>query len=347
MALKIIRSTDVIRVERLNVVVYAPPGLGKSSLAFTAAEPLMLDFDLGSHRALRRKDVVRVSAWPEVADISAEDLAPYKTAIVDTAGRALDVLTADIIRRNPKANAGGGVLSLKGFGQLKGEFIAWIKMVNSFGLDVVLVVHMDESRKGDELIERLDITGGSKGEIYKSADAMGRIQMIEGRRVLNFNPSDTAFGKNPGQLPPLDVPHPDKDPAFLAGVIALTKAKLNELTAEQTKAAALVEEWSGKIQAFQTLQAFNAAIPEVKQQPRTVQALFGRAATAAGYVFDKEAGKYTAPVEPEAAGAPESAAAAEPSTEPAQAASGAPDATGPTFGDLVETEADAQQASLV
>jgi hypothetical protein len=345
MALKIIRSTDVIRVERLNVVLYAQPGIGKSTMAFTAEAPLLLDFDKGSHRALNRKDVVRIESWQEVVGITAEDLAGYKTAIVDTAGRALDVLTTDILRRNPKAGS-GGALSLKGFGQLKTEFIAWMKMLNGFGLDVVLVLHMDESRNGDEVIERLDMTGGSKAEVYKAADAMGRILMIEGRRVLNFNPSDTAFGKNPGQLPPLDVPHPDKNPAFLAEVIALTKAKLNELTAEQTKAAALVEEWTEKIGTFQTLQAFNAALAEIKQQPRTVQALFGRAAATAGYVFDKEAGKYVAPVEQEGAGAPEAAAATSPPAEPAQAASEAPAAAEPTFGDLVDP-VDERQGALV
>ncbi len=292
MALRIIKSTDVIRVERLNVVIYAQPGIGKTSMAFTAADPLLLDFDKGSHRALNRKDVVRVDGWQEVANLSAEDLAPYKTVIVDTAGRALDVLTTDIIRRLPKMSKGGGALSLQGFGQLKSEFIAWLKMVNSYGLDVVLVLHMDESRNGDEIIERLDMTGGSKAEVYKAADAMGRIQMIEGKRVLNFNPTDTAFGKNPGQLEPMLVPHPDKEPAFLASVIAMTKARLNELTAEQTAAATLVEEWREKLQTMQSLQAFNRELPTVKTLPRAVQALFATGAAAAGYVFDKEAKVY-------------------------------------------------------
>jgi hypothetical protein len=48
-------------------------------------------------------------------------------------------------------------------------------MLNSFGKDVVLIAHMDEQRNGDDIIERLDVQGGSKGEIYKAADAMGRV----------------------------------------------------------------------------------------------------------------------------------------------------------------------------
>jgi hypothetical protein len=54
------------------------------------------------------------------------------------------------------------------------------------------------------------VQGGSKGEIYKAADAMGRLVMVNGKLLLRFSPSDAAFGKNPGQLPVLDVPHFDQ-----------------------------------------------------------------------------------------------------------------------------------------
>ena len=135
-----------------------------------------------------------------MTSITAEDLAEFKTVVVDTAGRALDVLSADIIRRNAKMGR-GGALTLQGYGQLKSEFTAWLKMVKSMGKDVVLIAHSSEDKSGDDLIERLDVQGGSKGEIYKSADAMGRLNMINGKRILNFNPSDTSFGKNPRPTP--------------------------------------------------------------------------------------------------------------------------------------------------
>jgi hypothetical protein len=194
--LKIIKSSDPISVERVNLCIYGPPGLGKTSLAFTAESPLLLDFDNGAHRAANRKDTVRVQSWGEVAELDRDDLAQYSTVIVDTAGRALDALTADIIRRNPKMGR-GGALSLQGYGQLKAEFVAWLKLLNSFGKDVVLIAHMDEQRNGDEIIERLDVQGGSKNEIYKAADAMGRLTIRDGKRLLNFSPTDAAFGKNP------------------------------------------------------------------------------------------------------------------------------------------------------
>jgi hypothetical protein len=291
LALKIVRAADPIRVERLNLVLYAPPGVGKTSMAFTADSPLLLDFDQGAHRAANRKDSVRVAHWTEVTDMTAEDLEAYKTLVVDTTGRALDSLTVDIIRRNPKAGR-GGALSLQGYGTLKAEFVAWLKSVNALGKDVVLIAHMDEQRNGDDIIERLDVQGGSKGEIYKAADAMGRIAIRDGKRLLMFSPTDAAFGKNPGQLAPIEVPHPDKDPQFLAGVIQQIKDKLNALTEEQAKAHEVLEGWRGVIAQMETAAHFNEKLPAVKQAPKAAQALFADAAKHKGLVFDAKAKQY-------------------------------------------------------
>ncbi len=289
--LRIIKSSDPILVERLNLCIYAPPGIGKTTTAFTAESPLLLDFDNGAHRASNRKDTVRVTSWGDVADLKADDLKPYKTLIVDTAGRALDILTADIIRRNPKAGR-GGALTLQGYGTLKAEFVAWLKMVNGLGLDVILIAHMDEQRNGDDIIERLDVQGGSKGEIYKAADAMGRIAIRDGRRILNFSPTDAAFGKNPGQLEPLEIPHPDKEPAFLAEVIAKIKARLNALTAEQSEAQAALNDWRVIIEGLKDADDFNDKLAGIKLAPVAAKSLFNAAATERGLAFSKTEGKY-------------------------------------------------------
>lgn len=294
MPLHITKAADPITIERINVVLYGPPGIGKTTLAFTADAPLLLDFDRGAHRAGNRKDTVQVGAWSDVADLRADDLADYRTVIVDTAGRALDVLTADILRRDPKAGR-GGALSLQGYGKLKAEFVAWIKAVNAMGKDVVLIAHMDEQRNGDDLIERLDVQGGSKGELYKSADAMGRIALRNGARRLDFSPTDAAFGKNPANLDPLDVPHPTKDPAFLAGVIARIKGTLNAGAEEQRKAAAVLTEWRERIAGLSDADQFNAALEDLKQAPRAAQALFAAAAKDKGLKADKAAGIYVSP----------------------------------------------------
>jgi len=289
MPLKITRASDPITVTRLNMVIYGPPGIAKTSLAFTAEAPLLLDFDNGSHRAANRKDVVRVSAWGDVAGMTAEDLAPFNTVVVDTAGRALDALTVDIIRANPK-HGRGGALSLQGYGELKSRFGAFLKLLNSFGKDVVLVAHMDEQRNGDDVIERLDVQGGSKGEIYKSADAMGRLVISNGQRRLLFSPTDAAFGKNPGQLPPLDVPHFDKPEfaTFLADVIQRTKDRLNAASEDQKVAAAEQEWWRKHLPEVKHAEGLNALLGRISKAPRPVKIMVRDRAKAIGAEYDED-----------------------------------------------------------
>lgn len=293
--LKITRSADPITVERLNLCLYAPPGIGKTSVAFSAAAPLLLDFDGGAHRAANRKDIVRVTQWDDVAGITADDLAPYSTVIVDTAGRALDILSADIIRKDPKKGY-GGALNLQGYGVLKAQFIAFLKLLNGFGKDVVLIAHMDEQRNGDDVFERLDVQGGSKNEIYKAADAMGRISIKNGQRMLNFSPTDASFGKNPGHLDPLQVPHPDKPEfaTFLAGVIQSIKTRLNQLTEEQRAQQEVIERWRTSLNDIEDAAGINALIPSAKEAGPAVSMLLNARALKLALHFDKAAGAYVA-----------------------------------------------------
>lgn len=295
MALRITKSSDPITVERLNTVIYGPPGLGKSSLAFTAESPLLLDFDNGSYRAANRKDTVRVGDWSDVAGITADDLAPFKTVIVDTAGRALDTLTADIIRVNPKHGRGGS-LTLQGYGELKSRFTSFLKLLNSFGKDVVLIAHMDEQRNGDDIIERLDVQGGSKGEIYKAADAMGRLVLAENKRWLRFSPTDAAFGKNPGQLEPLIVPDaasPEFD-TFLATVIQRIKDKLNELSESQRESIAEQQWFRDTLPKVDDAEGINGLLDRAIDGGTACKAMLHKRAEEIGLSFDKAKREYVA-----------------------------------------------------
>src|SRR5258708_2400505 len=74
--LKIVKASEPMLVERINMCIYSPPGLGKSTLAFTARDPVLLDCDKGAYRAHNRKDTVPVSAWSDIESITAADLAP-------------------------------------------------------------------------------------------------------------------------------------------------------------------------------------------------------------------------------------------------------------------------------
>lgn len=270
--LKIVKATEPLTVDQIVVCLYSQPGLGKSTLAFTAEDSILFDCDKGAYRAHNRKDTVPAPDWGAIGTVAAADLAPYKTVILDTAGRALDLLTADIGKSNPKLTRGGGVLTLQGFGELKSRFGAYLRMLKTLNKDVVLICHMDEQRNGDDVIERLDVQGGSKAEIYKSADAMGRIIIGKnGERSIDFNPRENSFGKNPCALPV--IPFALDDEKCLANIIATIKERLNAQVATDKAVRSDLQDWMTVIREADTVDTLNQLMPEIKKASSPVKAL--------------------------------------------------------------------------
>lgn len=293
MPLRIIKATEPMLVERLNVCIYGAPGLGKTSLGFTAPTPLLLDFDGGAYRAGNRKDTLSIARWQEVAAIKPADLDAYKTIVVDTAGRALDLLTQDIIALDAKMGR-AGALTLQGFGQLKSRFIAWLKMLNTLGKDIVLVAHMDEQRNGDDTIERLDIQGSSKGEIYKTSDAMGRIILVNNARFIDFSPRNNAFGKNPANLELIPFPPPAECDNTLANIFLTIKTALNKLSREQLDAQQLIDEWQTFLRGLKDkdVETLNGNLGELRKAPLTVRSFAQKRAKELGFTWNKSAQLY-------------------------------------------------------
>ena len=225
------------------------------------------------------------------------DLKDYNTIVVDTAGRAIDSLAADIIANNPKAGRGDGSLTLQGFGTLKSRFAQWQGFLRSLGKDLVLVCHMDEQKNGDDTMERIDAQGSSKNEIYKSSDAMCRIR-LDGKdgRYLDFNPRAGGFGKNPAQLPQMPFPHPDQNPHFLGDVIKQIKDSINKITQVQAEAVSEAKEWEAAVAEASTVDAINLLVMMSKERKSSVmqKGLITKKAKELGLEFDKATGKYAA-----------------------------------------------------
>jgi len=247
MALKIVKSSEPIKVNSICVMVYGQPGAGKTSLSFTAESPLLLDFDRGAYRSQFRKDSVQIDTWKDVSDISASDLDGYKTVVVDTVGRLLDVLAVHIVSDNPNMRGYGGALSLQGYGALKSAYAGWLKTLLSYGKDVILIAHDKEEKSGDDLIVRPDIQGGSYGEVFKRADGVAYLHKYGKATVLDFSPTDKWVGKNAAKFDTLTVPDFTKDALYMGGVIGKIKDALNSMSEEQVKTMAIVEDWRAKL----------------------------------------------------------------------------------------------------
>lgn len=293
MALNITKSNEIIEVKNIAMTVYSQPGLGKTSLAFTASNPLLLDFDKGAYRAVDRRDVVEVSDWQDVASIKAQDIEEYDTIILDTVGKALDCLTQDILRGNSKLGY-GGALNQQGWGQLGVRFSAYLKMLRGFGKDVILIAHMDEQKDGDTIKERLKISGGSKDLVLTDSDVIARISIHNRERHLVFSPTETAFGKDPAQIGMMPIPDAGSGrfSGCMSGIISTVKEKLNALSEEQVERKSEVEWFTNALPDMDTADQINDVLGRSKKAGRDVQMMVVGRAKALGLDFDLDERKY-------------------------------------------------------
>ncbi len=290
--LKIIRSSDPMTCDYLVTTIFALPGMGKTTLGYSADSPLLLDFDQGAHRALGRKDTVRPSRWADVESLPPETIADYRSIVVDTVGTALSSKAEQIMASDVKMGRGGS-LTLQGFGQLKSGFSGWLAHLKSHRKDVVLIAHVEEKQRGESTVDRLDAQGGSKSVIHQTSDLMGRLFLgDDGFRYLDFSPRGSSFGKNPPQFPILKVPDFSDDPNFLARIIQEAKDRINELTAEQTAVAEMLREWHEKVAAAEQPEDFDLLASDAREldgsAAENVKRLIWKRAQELGFTYDRE-----------------------------------------------------------
>lgn len=291
--LNVTKSDEIIKVDTICTTIYSQPGLGKTSLAFTSSRPLLLDFDKGAHRAHDRKDVVQVSQWSDVAGIKADDLKGYDTIVLDTVGKALDCLAADIVKSGAKF-AYGGALNQQGWGQLGVRFGAYLRLLRSFGKDVILISHMDEQKDGDGIKERLKISGGTKDLVLTDSDVIGRIFIHNRQRSIVFSPTETAFGKDPAQVGTVEIPDVS-DPMFSTFMTDMTnriKDGLNSLSEEQIARKSEVEWFDAALPEVMDADGINAILGRAKKAGRDIAMKVVARAGELGLEYDNESQGY-------------------------------------------------------
>ena len=298
MPIKIIPRGKPMPTRAIAALILGNPGIGKTTLANTSADPILLAFDVkGAKRSLNRPDVVAIGAWKEIEDLTKEDLKPYKTVIIDTVGHCLDALARDIMEREPKMG-NAGQLSLQGYGRLKGRFKKWLDTMQSHGINVVLVAHATEEKHGDEVKLRLDATGASKEEVYKEADLMGRMTIKGKHRHIDWDPSESGFGKNPAGLPAESVPNVSVNDHYMADCIKGTIDHLSQAgvaaAQEEERLRALRDHYELTLKTPADFTERARAMKEA-EAPFADRGVLLSVATDRGYALDKQAITFTDP----------------------------------------------------
>ena len=90
--------------KKFSMIIYGSPGLGKTTLALSAPDPILIDFDRGISRvkAYHRKPTIVCATYEEVLDdIQLPEVRDCQTLIIDTGGSFVTYLQDWAMRKYP------------------------------------------------------------------------------------------------------------------------------------------------------------------------------------------------------------------------------------------------------
>ncbi len=246
----------------LKGLIYGQPGIGKTTLALSASNPLLIDFDKGLHRVAPayRRDSLQVENYKQVLELlNSEEIQDYNTIIVDTLGELIDKVSDYVAELNPKTRQGDGQLSQKGWGAVKGQFLSLMRLLSSKNKSLIFVAHETEEKDGDNTKKRPDCAGSARKDIVKKLDFMGYMSMAGNKRVIDFSPTDQYYAKNSiGLEGSIEVSQIKGENDFLIkNIFEASKRRIKEQTDLAGKFESLKIIINDRIETLNTLEEVN------------------------------------------------------------------------------------------
>lgn len=187
--------------QTFSAIIYGSPGVGKTTLALSAPNPVLIDFDDGVSRvrASHRAPTIVCNTYEEVlTDIDSPEMKEFDTIIIDTGGSFVTFLKDWAFRTKADAKTKAGQFnSLKGFGYVKSEFAAFTDKIKTvLKKNVIYVFHsVEQADKDGNPIQRLMCEGSCRNTVWNPCDFGGYVQMIGNKRMICFSPTQEYFAK--------------------------------------------------------------------------------------------------------------------------------------------------------
>lgn len=195
----IIRAESLNFAEKkINLIISAPPSMGKTTLALSAPNPLLCDFDEGLARVepAHRKDASICKTYEEFLADTKEAEGKYDTIVIDTAGALIESMKEWAMRTDPKASKSNGGFSLQGYGIIKQEFLRLSAYLRKH-FNTIFVFHENLTRNGDDgVFYELVVEGATRSLVYQPADLACHLFIDHGKRYAGFTPTESYNAKS-------------------------------------------------------------------------------------------------------------------------------------------------------
>lgn len=301
--------------KKIRMLIAGYPGIGKSTLALSAPNPLHIDVDFGIDRIepRYRKAYIQPSSYDEILeDLTPENVKDFDTLVFDTGGKLISLMSLWAIKKDLKYGQRDGSLSLKGYGFVGKEFVRLMDYCfYELQKNIVIVFHATEEKDGDNTRLRIKVEGQTKNNVWEPMDLGGFVEMYGNDRTIGFSNCERYFAKGTRgisgirKIPALTPTSPnDFLTKLFAQYNAISAEELAKNAADQEAYEAAMAEGRAIVEAVTDADTANAAMPKIKAikhsltSEKEVGVLFNAKIKACGLFYDKVLKKYT-PAPPE------------------------------------------------
>ena len=297
--------------KNIIMIIAGAPGVGKTTLALSAPDVLLIDADEGMARVnpAHRKDSSICKTYEELlADVKAAE-GQYKTIAIDTGGALIEMMKDWAMRTEPTANKKNGGFSLQGYGVIKSEFLRMSADLRR-KFNVIFLFHTTREKNGDEDFFEIVVEGSARTLVWQPADLGAYCHIINGERYLGFTPTSNYNAKSAYGIKGLvKVPElKDGDPNdFLTKLFAQVKANLaDESAALKPQQEAYDKAVAAGMELINGIDAPEKALPVLNDiralahgltSQKELEVAFKAKVKGQGWEYDKGAKSYVAKTE--------------------------------------------------
>ena len=185
--------------KKIRMLIAGYPGIGKSTLALSAPNPLHIDVDFGIDRIepRYRKPYIQPKSYDEIlGDLTPMNLQDFDTLVFDTGGKLISLMSLWAIKKDPKYGQRDGSLSLKGYGFVGKEFVRLMDYCfYELQKNIVIVFHATEEKDGDNTRLRIKVEGQTKNNVWEPMDLGGFVEIYGNDRTIGFSNCERYFAK--------------------------------------------------------------------------------------------------------------------------------------------------------